>query len=355
MKNRTIKNAGYLLVFAPQILLIGGTYLGFPLLSVAFYFVILPLLSSFVGRDQSPPNKNPSRLLGIYLRSIPRLYCVTWALILPWTIWILATKTMSVPDYIAFTLALWVVCSLNMAIAHELIHSRYSFDRKLGGLLNASVGYPHFAEEHLSHHAHTGHYSEGDAAVPGTSIYAYAIRRYFRSFWLAGKYETNRLKRRNKTWLSNRLIHKAMIPIMIALLYFIFAGEVGLTIYLFQVIGAAFTLQAITYLQHWGLSEKETPLMANYGFSWEDGCWMQACVTLNHVIHGQHHLNIKHPYYELNLTKGSLLLPASYPVMFIVALFPNLFTKVMKNRLASWVENYEKREMVIHNNDCAVR
>lgn len=325
-KNRTIKNAGYLLVFAPQILLIAGIHLGFPLLSVAFYFVILPLLSRFVGNDRSPPNKNPSRFLGIYLRSIPGLYCVTWVLILPWTIWILATRTMSVHDYIAFSLALWIVCSINMAIAHELIHSRYSFDRKLGGLLDASVGYPHFAEEHLSHHARTGHYSEGDAAVPGTSIYAYAFRRYFRSFWLAGKYEVNRLKRRKKNWLSNRLTQKAMIPIVIASLYFLFAG-CGLWIYLFQIIGAAFTLQAITYLQHWGLSEKETPSMADYGFSWEDGCWMQACVTLNHVFHGQHHVNIKRPYYELNLIKGSLLLPASYPVMFIVALFPTFLQR----------------------------
>jgi alkane 1-monooxygenase len=259
---------------------------------------------------------------------------------------------MSVPDYIAFSLALWIVCSLNMAIAHELIHSRYNLDRKLGSLLHASTGYPHFSEEHLSHHARTGHYFEGDAAVPGTSIYVYAFQRYFRSIQLAYEFETNRLKQTKKIWLSNRLIWKSLIPIMIASLYFIFAGWIGLWIYLFQLIGAAFSLQVITYLQHWGLSEKVTPFMADHGFSWEDGCWMQACVTLNHAFHGQHHLNITRPYYELNLIKGGLMLPASYPVMFILALFPALFTKVMKNTLTNWIANDEMRELLHHNNDC---
>ena len=352
MISRSIKNAGYLLVLVPQILLVVGTHTGFPWLSVLFFFAVLPLVRKFVGNDLSPPNKKPSWLLTMYLRSIPRLYCAAWALVLPWTIWVLATKPMSIPQYIGFTFALWIVCSLNTAIAHELIHVRSSVDRKLGGLLDASVGYFHFTEEHLSHHARNGHYYEGDAAVPGTAIYAFAFRRYCRSLRVAWEYETARLKRLGKIWFANRLIRKAIIPIVIATAFYAFAGTIGLGIYLFQIAGAAFSVQAITYLQHWGLSEKETPALGDYGFSWEDGCWMQACVTLNHAFHGQHHLNVARPFYQLSLIKGGLPLPAAYPVMFVVALFPTFFTNIMKCRLALWTENYEMREMLEHNTDC---
>ena len=79
---------------------------------------------------------------------------------------------------------------------------------------------------------------------------------------------------------------------------------------------------------------------------------MQACVTLNHAYHGQHHLNIRRPYYQLDLAKGCLPLPASYPVMFVVALFPAFFTYVMQCRLATWTNNYDMRETLWHNTDC---
>ena len=349
MQSRPIKNAGYLLALIPQMLLVAGTYMDFPWLSVAFFFMLLPLVRKFIGNDLSPPNRQLSPLLGTYLRAIPRLYCACWALVLPWTMWILATKPMSISQYVGFTLALWIVCSLNTAIGHELIHSRSRFNRKLGDLLDATVGYFHFTEEHLSHHASNGSHDESDAAVPGTSMYVFAFRRYMRSLRVAWSYESARLKRTKSKWFANRLVGKLLISIAIASAYFVVAGKVGLGIYLFQVAGAAFSVQAITYLQHWGLSEKTTPAMADYGYSWEDGCWMQACVTLNHAFHGQHHLTIARPYYALSLNKGGLSLPASYPVMFVVALFPTFFTRLMKDRLAIWTANAETG---VDDSDC---
>jgi alkane 1-monooxygenase len=352
MKSRAVKNAGYLLALAPQIILVLGVYTGFAWLSVLFFFVFLPVVRKFVGNDLSVPNTAPSAFLAGYLRAVPRLYFVTWAIVLPWSIWILSVKPMTVAEYIGFALGLWIVNSLNTAIGHELIHSRSRFDRALGGILNASAGYFHFPEEHLSHHERTGHYHGGDAAVPGTSIYAYAAGRYFRYLRVAWEFETARLKRNKSIWLANRLLRRALVPILIGAAYCYFAGVTGLVIYLFQVVGASFSVQAITYLQHWGLSEKETPELRDFGFSWEDGCWMQACVTLNHAFHGQHHLTLARPYYELGTAKGGLLLPASYPVMFVLALFPQFFSGIMQARLEAWLKDFEDREMQEHSSDC---
>lgn len=352
MTSAPLKNAGYLLCLLPQALLVVGVYTEFPWLSVLFFFALLPLLRYVVGNDASPPQQTPSPALTAYLHSIPRCYFATWLVVLSWSIWTLATVPMTALQYIGFTLSLWIVCSLNTAVAHELVHAASRFDRVMGGLLDASVGYFHFAEEHWSHHMRTGHFHGGDSARQGTSLYAYAGRRYMQSLRTAWEFEVARLKRGGLTWRSNRLLYKAMVPLAIASGFYLSAGVIGLGVYVFLIIGSAFTVQAITYLQHWGLSELETPELADYGFSWEDGCWMQACVTLNHAYHGQHHLNLKKSYYQLGLAKDGLPLPASYPVMFIVALYPSLFTKVMRERLTAWTEDFGQREELWHNTDC---
>jgi alkane 1-monooxygenase len=237
-------------------------------------------------------------------------------------------------------------------VAHELIHCGNSFDRKLGGFMDATVGYFHFAEEHLSHHARSGFAIDGDAAHPGQSVYDYAWRRYWRSHRHGWAYEAARLKRRSKGWIYNRLLRKSLIPVAVASCYFHFAGWIGLSIYVFQIVGTAITVQVITYLQHWGLTERDTPELADFGFSWDDGCWMHACVTLNHAFHAQHHLKISLPYYQIGPLRGGLTLPASYPIMFVVALFPKNFTRIMAGRLASWLENVELQDELDHEADC---
>jgi alkane 1-monooxygenase len=352
MKCRQIKNAGYLLCLLPQITLYLGAIYGIPGLSVFFFFVGLPILRYFVGNDFSAPNNEPSALLKMYLRYIPRIYVASWIGLFVWIIWFLAISRMNLLGYVSFALSFWIVSSLNTAIAHELIHSNSELDRVLGRMLDATVGYIHFSEEHGIHHQRTGHYVGGDAATPGTSVYVYAFKRYFRTLHAAWEFETKRLKRIGASRFANRLIYAFTVPVCIAAGFYWFSGWTGLAIYLFQIVGAGFSVQAITYLQHWGLSERVTPELADYGFSWEDNCWIQACVTLNHAFHGHHHLRPHRPYYQLCSTPHSLTLPSGYPTMFIIALFPRLFSKLMQHRLDAWRRQYEQREFEMHGNDC---
>ena len=351
-RSATFKHTGYLLCLLPQGLLVLGTWLQFPWLSVLFFFVALPLLRIVIGNDFSPPVLAGSRWLLFYLNSIPRLYCLAWALVMPWVIWTLATQSMTFSACLGFGLSLWIVCSLNTAVAHELLHAPGSVDKLLGGWLDASIGYVHFAEEHLSHHARTGYYRGGDAAMPGVSLYRYAIRRYGNSLVTAWEVETSRLRRMGLPWHANRLLRKLPLPMGIGLAFYGFAGSTGFIMYLFQILGSALTIQAITYLQHWGLSQRDTPEQADYGFAWEDGCWMQACVTLNHAYHGRHHLHPRKRYYQLAWSNDRLALPGSYPVMFIVALFPAFFTRVMRERLAAWRANVNQPGQHAHHADC---
>ena len=142
-----------------------------------------------------------------------------------------------------------------------------------------------------------------------------------------------------------------LLPITIGFAFYYFASATGLLIYACQIIGAAFTVQSITYLQHWGLTEARTPELAEYGFSWEDACWMQACVTLNHAYHGRHHLAPSRRYYELSALPDGLRLPASYPVMLLVAFSPRWFDTLMMRHLNIW-KRHDDRRALAHAADC---
>lgn len=352
MRSRNTKNAGYLLVLLPQFLFVIGILLGFPWLAVLFFFVMLPVIRLHVGNDESPPNTAPSPSLLMFLRTVPRLYFVFWAMLLPWTMWLLSSRPFTIYEYAGIGMSFWIVASLNTVVAHELSHTNTRLDRSLGVLLDATVGYFHFMEEHASHHARTGHFVGGDAAKPGISVYRYAAKRYIRSFVDAWEYESGRLKRLGLSWVSNRLLRRTLIPATVAAGFFYCAGWQGLMFYVTEILGTAFTIQAITYLQHWGLSQRYTSEVQDFGFAWEDGCWLQACVTLNHAYHGQHHLHLRQPFYKLALPTGALTLPASYPVMFVLALFPQAFQKVMAARLSQWRTSVLAREKMMHDPDC---
>jgi alkane 1-monooxygenase len=350
----SIKNMGYSLVLLPQALLILSVHIGLPWLVLLFFFAGLPLLRYLIGNDLSPPNpKQLHPFVRVYLRSLPRLYCLTFAILLPWAAWTFEAVPRIHGSIIGFALSLWTVFALATCVAHELIHTVNSpLDRRLGRLLAAAVGYFQLHEEHFSHHERTGHYHSADVARPGQSIYTYSWKRYVDTIRSALDFECARLRREGLNKLHNRVFWTALVPILIACLFYALGGPVALGVYVFEVVATAFAVQAITYLQHWGLSEKMTPDLGDHGFSWEEGCWIQACITLNNSFHGQHHLYVRRPYYQLTMSKEALALPASYPVMFLMALFPPVLTRVMKAHLALWMNDESARKSMMHRADC---
>lgn len=352
MTHPALKRVCYWLSLLPMLLFVLGVKIGVPWLALGFFFLLLPLVRRFTGNDRSTPAPHVSRATSVWLRAIPRMYCLAWTGVLGWCVWHLASTPLSLAAWCGFTTSLWVITSLNLCIAHELIHARGNLDRLSGRMLAASVGYVHFAEEHAHHHARTGHAHGGDAAAPGATVYRYAFDRYRHSWTIAWNRERRRLQRCGQSWRHSALPYAGLVPIAIAGAFFYFAGGAGLACYLVQIVGAAFTLQVITYLQHWGLSERDTPELADYGFTWEDCCWMQACITLNHAYHGQHHLAPSRRFYELAPVQNGLQLPASYPVMFLLALYPRYFNQLMHARLEQWREHEGSSHLEDHTHDC---
>lgn len=162
-------------------------------------------------------------------------------------------------------------------------------------------------------------------------------KRYVRSFQRAQEWERLDQVRRGRARWNNRIAWTALMTIAVMVCFGLVAGWRGVVFYGFVIAGTAFTMQAITYIQHWGLTDRLSPGLGAVGYSWEDRCVMQAWVTLNHAYHGHHHVHPSLPYFRLGGFANSPRLPASYPVMLLMAMIPPLFRRTMGRRLDAWL------------------
>jgi len=331
----SLRAAGHLLALSPMILLIAGVACGAPWFVFAFFFAVLPVVRMFMPDDLAEPEdvEQISRVQFIVLKSIPLVYVLLWAGVLPWAMFVVGQLQ---PGQLAcFALSFWVVTSLNLTIAHELLHRPVWWQRIAARLLAGSIGYFQMLEEHRFHHVHAG--DLGDSPVVGESVFAYAMKRYIRSFQVAQEWERlDQLRRRRAPWI-NRIFWTALMTMAVLGCFGLVAGWRGIVFHGVVIAGTAFTMQAITYIQHWGLTDRLSDGLGAVGYSWEDRCVMQAWVTLNHAYHGHHHVRPTLPYFRLGGLADSPRLPASYPVMLLMAIIPPVFERTMRRRLDAWI------------------
>ena len=118
-------------------------------------------------------------------------------------------------------------------------------------------------------------------------------------------------------------------------LFVALAGSTGLVFFLAAALLQWFSVQSINYIQHYGLGDRLSNTGLNFSpVAWDDTCFIEACLTFNILFHEQHHREPTRPYWQLELRPSHAVLPASYTVMFVFALFPPLFRAVMGRRLA---------------------
>ena len=333
----SLRAAGHLLALSPMVLLVAGVIFGAPWFVFAFFFGVLPMVRMLLPDDLAEPAEigRISRMQFIFLKSIPLAHALMWALVLPWAMFVVSQLQ---PAQLAcFALSFWVVTSLNLTIAHELLHRPVGWQRIAARLLAGSIGYFQMLEEHRSHHVNVGGRDNGDSPEVGESIFTYARKRYVRSFQRAQEWERLDQVRRGRARWNNRIAWTALMTIAVMVCFGLVAGWRGVVFYGFVIAGTAFTMQAITYIQHWGLTDRLSPGLGAVGYSWEDRCVMQAWVTLNHAYHGHHHVHPSLPYFRLGGFANSPRLPASYPVMLLMAMIPPLFRRTMGRRLDAWL------------------
>jgi alkane 1-monooxygenase len=310
-----------------------GTYWLCPLL----FFVVLPLAGRLMGGDPTSyhPLVVPSRPWKIYFQWLPYCYLPLWFAAFCWSASAMSHHVMNSLDVAGLALSLGIVSAVSTCVAHEIMHRRGRFDQGYARVMCALCGYGHLMFEHSAHHAQLGNIAVGGTPRAGENAYAFVWRDSQQGFRNASAIENRRLHLSRRPCWQN---HIAQNYVLTGVFLTWFTGQWGLAagaLFLFQAVFSLFAVQMITFIQHYGLARDEGEAIAGH-HAWADNCPIANALILNNNHHSHHHLEPRTPYYHLRIHRDAPRLPASYMVMFVIALLPPLWRVVMERRLATY-------------------
>jgi alkane 1-monooxygenase len=347
-----IRAVPYLLGFLMPLLVVAGAQLRgwWTFVPVAFLYGLLPALDALSGlnRNNAPDEERPALEANPWFRLVTWLWVPVQLGLVAWGfLWVVAERP-PLLDVIGVTLSVGLTCgAIGITFAHELVHRAGRFERALGEILLAAVSYPHFAIEHVhGHHRHVATPRDPATARYGEAFYAFLPRTVLGGVRSALAIEAERLRRRSRApWHpSNRFWRYGLEQ---ALLYGAAAwvgGPAGVAYVAAQAATAVFLLEVINYVEHYGLQRREVSpgrferVMPWH--SWNSSHRVSNWLLINLARHSDHHYLASKRYQVLDHLEAAPQLPAGYGTMFIVALLPPLWRKVMHPRVAAWRERY---------------
>ncbi len=338
-------------VLPPIIVLTGRLGGGWTFFPVAILYVIVPAIDALVGLNP----RNPSAAEEPALSDDPAFRAITWlwvpvqlALIV-WGLGRVASGAMTAVETLGTTLSIGLTAgAIGMTFAHELIHRPSRFERLLGDLLLLSVTYPQFAIEHVhGHHRHVGTPRDPATARYGESLYAFLPRTVLGGVRSAWRIEARRLGKHGHRTLTqaNRMLRYAAVLIVLYSGVGLRYGWSGILFLAAQSVAAFLLIETINYIEHYGLVRREVA-PGQYErvmpwHSWDSTHRVSNWILINLARHADHHVAASKRYQVLYALDAAPQLPTGYGAMFVLALAPPLWRRVMDPRVDRWRERYQ--------------
>jgi alkane 1-monooxygenase len=251
--------------------------------------------------------------------------------------WLSARESVSGATWFALAAGVGLVTGgIGITIAHELIHRRNEALWWTGFGLLSSVGYAHYAIEHIiGHHASVGTPRDPASAPRGVTVLAFipsSVIGQFRSAWQFEVAQLAKLKR--PVWsIDNRVLLGLAASALIFTVCVAIAGIWGGLFWLAQAIGAVILLESINYIQHYGLSRSIDPLTGRPErirdvHTWDSSELLSGAVLLGLPLHSDHHIHPQRSFLRLRPQRRAPQLPVGYPGALISAWVPPLWRRL---------------------------
>ncbi|MFZ5638397.1 MAG: alkane 1-monooxygenase [Pseudomonadota bacterium] len=348
------KRLGFLIVFVVPALMPAAAWLGarsgrpdlmawFPLF---FLFVLIPIADYALGHDpRNPTPEEAARLEGdgwfkaMTLAALP----VQWG-IMAWSGWHLAQADLGPVGIAGWLLSQGIVGGvLAINVAHELIHKDSALERLAGGLLLTSVGYHGFKIEHVrGHHVHVSTPEDASSARFGQSLWHFLPRALLRNTANAWALEAQRLAKQGRRWWSpeNELLRWTALWLALAAGFALWLGPVGVAYFLVQGFFAACSLEIINYIEHYGLERRRLDdgryERTTHLHSWNSDYLLSNLLLFHLQRHSDHHETARRRYQVLLHHADSPQLPGGYATMFLLALCPPLWFRIVDPRVRAF-------------------
>ena len=320
-----------------------GYLTGFNFYTLIFGIVVIGLLDFVVGRDRSnpPPETLPGLERQGFYRAILYVCAALDLSLIVWGAWIAGRGELSPVQALGLMLSVgFVTGAQGITFAHELGHARSKFDQLLAKMLLTGVCYGHFFIEHnRGHHVRVATPEDPASARLGESFYAFYPRTLAGSWLSAWRLEAERLRRHGLGFLTwrNQMLWFTALPAVIAAGLWLAWGPLAAVLFFVQSWMAFTLLEAVNYVQHYGLSRRRLPSGAyerfGHGHSWNASELLTNCFLIHLQRHSDHHEAPSRPYQALMHYEGSPQLPTGYSGMLPLAFVPPLWFAVMNPRL----------------------
>jgi alkane 1-monooxygenase len=326
--------SGYLFIFLSPALLAAAMALDWPLLSFVGLIFVLPLLRIVFG---DAPDRQPewSEEVAQTLEFLPVAAGAVYAAAIAYVVYALSHSQQAGSDWFEIGLSVWASFIFASCVSHELLHRRDIVSRALGRVLSGMIGYPLQEHEHRAHHVQTGQLKAAECPAIDESVWRFTSQRVRHVVRMAWEGDLQVATRRGNR-LSGGLPLSVGATVVTAVSFGLFAGLPGLLLYVIVALAVAWTMQAMTYVQHWGLCFVDASDGKTRYHAWEDRCQVQTWVTLGISYHQAHHQHTAVPYYRQNPIPGAPLQPGGYVVLLFVSMVPPLWRMLMTPALERW-------------------
>ena len=326
-----------------------GLHDAFAWLPLLVVFGVVPIIDRIVGTDPvTPAETAPVQLCNArWYRAIPLASLPMQIAAVAFGAWVFATASLGWFGALGWVVSCGLVSGIiAINVAHELIHKRTRLEQWTGGILMATVCYGTFPIEHIyGHHADMGTPADPLSARFGQHYYAFFVNALRKNFPKAWSLQRQRLARQGRTLCSvhNALLWWYGLTLMFACVLYLVFGVMGLAFFFLQAFFAVVNLEAVNYIEHYGLSRRQMPdgsyEQVGPQHSWNTNWAFTNLLLINLQRHADHHLYARRPYELLRHVEESPQLPAGYGAMIPLAMIPPLWHRIIDPRLLAYLRS----------------
>lgn len=260
---------------------------------------------------------------------------------------VISTPNSPTFDVIGRIFTMGLLCgTFGINVAHELGHRKNKMEQFFAKALLLTSLYMHFFMEHnKGHHKNVSTPKDPSSARKNEILYTFYFRTIIFSYLSAWEISTKEmLKKGASKWsLKNEMLQFQIMQIaFVLLIYFAFGGLATLYFLAAAIIGITL-LETINYIEHYGLSRKETTNgsyeRAMPKHSWNSNHALGRLMLFELSRHSDHHYLASKKYQILDHHDEAPQLPTGYPGSMILALFPPAWFYVMNRKIKNLENN----------------